>query len=171
MIYLQLYWPTSSTYMVWSKCRRNGTRENNINKTLPIYKSPCYVYMPLLTQHYIVPIIYLHDLRTPLQIHAIISLIPHRATGTLSLQRSSIWFLINHGGTWLVRNAKKHCNHMDININALALHVLQQQEGLGVILFFHIVTKMSPTLLYPFLILLLPHKFIFSHINYCFWTP
>lgn len=55
------------------------------------------------------------------------------ATGTLSLQKSNMRFLISHGGTMLVTSATKHCSPMETNISVLVLSVLEQQEGLGII--------------------------------------
>jgi len=56
-----------------------------------------------------------------------------RATGTLSLQKSNMRFLISHGGTMLVTSATKHCSPMETNISVLVLSVLEQQEGLGIV--------------------------------------
>jgi hypothetical protein len=148
MIYLQLYWPTSSTYMVWPNRSTNRTRENNLTE-LSQFTNPHVIYVwRYLFSITLLNLTHLHDLQISLQIDASIFLRSHRAIGTLPMQRSSMWFLINHGGIGLVRSAIKQCIHMETNINALSLHVLEQQEDLGAIL--------------------LSQRSIFPHTNYCF---
>ena len=127
MVYLQLRWSASPTYMVWPNCSTNGTRENNNDTAFTIYKSPYYICIWHFLSSIALFQFHTYRMRRSLQkIHTTIPLLSHRATGTLSLQKSNMWFLISHGGTMLVTSATKHCSPMETNISVLVLSVLEQ---------------------------------------------
>ena len=77
-------------------------------------------------------------------------------------------FLISHGGTMLVTSATKHCSPMEINISALVLSVLEQQEGLGTILLLRIPIKIWPILLCSLSCIYITIKNYIPSLDYCF---